>query len=1093
MSAAVARGAALIVAAWALGACDGGGAAKPADPLPDAEFVRRFHAGVVELEQHRFLDASRTFGELVAARPQNLGAWINLAQAQLNRNNEESYPLVEQAVNGALKIDPDEPHAHFIRGILHYHLGEPALAEARFRAAMKRAPDDPALLYRLATTLPEERAAEAIGLLERALEGQAHLKSAWYQIQILKGRGDREARKAALALFQAFEETETGNLAGIVYTEMGRLGEAWRDPGVPAPPQAAAIPAAAFEPPAPGPARARALAWTAPAETRPASMRIVPGATPTARVYPVDLDQDGVLETVTLDGGALTRDRGGVVGTIDAGGDVAACAFSDVDQDADVDVVAARRDGTTTVLLNLRDPEGGFAAYDPESWLGGRVKATLPKLPAAPEVLAAADLDGDADPDLVFAGPFGLRVWRNDRLMRFVDATSRAGLDGLPACRAFLLEDLNGDGALDVVALGVDGAPRVFVQVVRGLFTLSFAPAKGSLEPFAPVHALRVGDFDADGEDDLAVAAGDAAWIAPRGAARLARGLALEERLALPVARARGLMVGDLDGDLALDLVVSDADDRAFTVRAKPREAPRDLVVALQGAVEPKKMRANAGGVGARVECVFGTRARLREVRVADGMPGAGPLPVHFGLGGAGVADYVRIVWPDDVLQIEGAVPAGQAKVVAENQRKASSCPLVFVWDGTRYVFVTDFLGVGGLGFLTAPGEYAPPDPTERVLLPRIVPRDGTLDLVVHEPFEEVCYLDAARLLVVDHPADVEVIPDERFAIHAAQPDGKLFAVRSRLFPRAASDGRGRNVLREVLEVDRRYAEAHADPRFLGWAEPTAFVFDFGPALAADAREGWTLALDGWVEYPYSHVVLAASQRRLRLEAMSVDVEVEGAGFVAWMEEAAYPAGMPRTMTLPLPPLPEKATGRLRLRTNQELYIDRLSLFRHDDAAPLEVRALEARDAVLRASGYPREYSPDGAQPRLYDYDVMDKTLQFKTLAGAFTRFGDVAPLLGAADDRYVVFAGGEEIAFRFPAPPPPEAGSARTFVLDVVGWCKDMDPHTADPYTVEPLPFLKMSGYPYPADERFPDGPEHREWLERWQTRRLPGTRAGR
>ncbi len=36
----------------------------------------------------------------------------------------------------------------------------------------------------------------------------------------------------------------------------------------------------------------------------------------------------------------------------------------------------------------------------------------------------------------------------------------------------------------------------------------------------------------------------------------------------------------------------------------------------------------------------------------------------------------------------------------------------------------------------------------------------------------------------------------------------------------------------------------------------------------------------------------------------------------------------------------------------------------------------------------------------------------------------------------------------------------------------------------MEPLPFHGMSGYPYGADESFPNTPEHRAWRSEWNTR---------
>jgi hypothetical protein len=61
----------------------------------------------------------------------------------------------------------------------------------------------------------------------------------------------------------------------------------------------------------------------------------------------------------------------------------------------------------------------------------------------------------------------------------------------------------------------------------------------------------------------------------------------------------------------------------------------------------------------------------------------------------------------------------------------------------------------------------------------------------------------------------------------------------------------------------------------------------------------------------------------------------------------------------------------------------------------------------------------------------------------------------------------------------------ARTYLLHCAGWCKDMDPATAHPDTVEPLPFRGMSTYPYGDGESYPA--ENRAWLSEWNTRRRP------
>jgi hypothetical protein len=145
---------------------------------------------------------------------------------------------------------------------------------------------------------------------------------------------------------------------------------------------------------------------------------------------------------------------------------------------------------------------------------------------------------------------------------------------------------------------------------------------------------------------------------------------------------------------------------------------------------------------------------------------------------------------------------------------------------------------------------------------------------------------------------------------------------------------------------------------------------------------------------------------------------------------------------------------------------------------------------VLRHLGYPREFSPDGREPLLYDYGVIDPAMDFKAMDGPHTRFGDVLELLLAEDDRYVIFGKGEEIAVRFPSAGPLASGLTRTFVLDTSGWCKDMDLHTAEPRSVLPLPYRAMPCYPYPADRGFPWSDLLRRDFESFHTRWLSGSR---
>src|SRR5262249_39365399 len=79
----------------------------------------------------------------------------------------------------------------------------------------------------------------------------------------------------------------------------------------------------------------------------------------------------------------------------------------------------------------------------------------------------------------------------------------------------------------------------------------------------------------------------------------------------------------------------------------------------------------------------------------------------------------------------------------------------------------------------------------------------------------------------------------------------------------------------------------------------------------------------------------------------------------------------------------------------------------------------------------------------------------------------------------------GDEIALTFAAPTralPP--GWRQTFLLIADGFSKEMDINSASPDRVEPLPFHRMTRYPYGRNERYPDTPAYERYRAQYNTR---------
>jgi hypothetical protein len=571
-------------------------------------------------------------------------------------------------------------------------------------------------------------------------------------------------------------------------------------------------------------------------------------------------------------------------------------------------------------------------------------------------------------------------------------------------------------------------------------------------------------------------------------------------------ARSSSALVAAMGADGPGELVLYDTSSGA---RSYPLRAGASwIALDLQGPKDPlpDKEHSNRNGVGSLVEVRAGARRIILEASGGAGGSARASSRVYSGLRGAGSADYARVLWPDGVLQMEQGLAGGRVHSIREEERKPSSCPILFAWTGKGFEFVGDFLGVGGLGYFETPGVYSRPDPTEFVSLPDLRPLEGSYRLEILEPLEECAYLDEVKLVVVDHPAGVTVLPQEMFAVKGPPPDLRLLALEEKVFPIRASDGEKNDVTIALLEVDRRYGNSfQPDPRFPGLARrPHVLELEFagriGKLLESQGESaGPFLFLHGFVEYGYSTSNFAAWQAGKEFHAPSFQVE-RGGKWVTLREEWGFPAGYPRYMAVDLNGLLERSDQKLRIETNMDIRWDQafLASARDADSAAaqglLTITELSMDGARLDFMGFPPEESPDGSVPALYVHRDFRPAAPFKIFPGAYTRYGEAGELLSAADDRFAVFGPGDGLRLTLHESrlPPLAAGRGRAFFLKARGYCKDMDLYTAHPESVEPLPFGAMSGYPYdrspPAKgEEFP--PFLEAYRRKWNTRLVTGT----
>jgi hypothetical protein len=707
------------------------------------------------------------------------------------------------------------------------------------------------------------------------------------------------------------------------------------------------------------------------------------------------------------------------------------------------------------------------------------------------------DFNNSRDVDLLVVN-YGAapNLYSNQRDGSFKDVAREVGLTTIGKWTSAAAGDVNKDRFTDFFFGEVDGPGIFALSDGKGKFKIEKGPAKAE-----GATAAQFIDYDNDGLLDLVTLS--------NGAFRVYRNVGSSwidvsnnsARVVLPETRSTGgtmplrLVSGDLDSDGDTDVLIVLPSGGLRILRNEGGNKNNSIRVGLTGRVS------NKSGIGVKVEARAGSLVQKLETYSVS--PSPAPADVLFGLGNRSAPDAVRLLWPAGIVQAETEIPAAQVSKgssntdkkaaghvinlpVTELDRKPSSCPFLYAWNGERFEFVTDFMGGGEMGYLEEPGRYNIPDPDEYVRIrgDQLKEKNGRFELRVTNELEEALFVDHLQLIAVAHPADINVYPNEGM-IDPPLPPFKLYSTRGARPPLVATDNNGTDVLPLVSTLDRRYPDDFQLEKIRGYSKEHSLTLK----LSEEQKEtgGHTLLLlTGWTDYAWSSDNLSASQSGRSMTPPYLQVKDKQGNWKTVIENIGIPVGRPQTVTVDLTGKFLSSSREVRIVTNMRIYWDQILVDTSSEDFPEQMTRLDPVVADLHWRGFSFETSPDGREPYGYDYARVSSSSPWKIITGHYTREGDVRELLKKSDDMFVIARTGDELTLSFDATALPTLpkGWTRTFLLYADGFSKEMDINSASPDQLAPLPFHGMKRYPYQAPERYPMTDERRAYFERYNTR---------
>jgi len=296
--------------------------------------------------------------------------------------------------------------------------------------------------------------------------------------------------------------------------------------------------------------------------------------------------------------------------------------------------------------------------------------------------VVAADFDNDGWPDIYVAcdmtpSLFFHNLHNGTFEERGAESGTAFNFDGaLQAGMGIAVGDYDGDGLLDIAKTNFSGDLTSLFHNDDGKFFTDVSLHAGLSARQLLGWGIAFVDVDDDGWRDLVVANGHVypevegkqlgdTYLQPTVLYRnLGNGkfqdITGNAGPAFQVPRpARGLAVGDLDGDGRQEIVIVNMNARPSLLKNNGSHG-HYLNLVLRGT------KSNRSAIGARAIVTAGGRKMMDEVMSGGSYYSQNDMTLHFGLGRATVADSIEIHWPSGLVQKMGSTAADRNLSITE-------------------------------------------------------------------------------------------------------------------------------------------------------------------------------------------------------------------------------------------------------------------------------------------------------------------------------------------------------------------------------------------------------------------------------------------